>query len=248
MSDIHDFIASLQFPDTAQRPFLQSPPSQADNSTRRSDSAVVLGDSLVSFVSGLDRQAREDVLNSTLLMQLAASKRFDKASQREEWFNFYTEGLGKLGWTLSHNEMQRYQPNRQAFTLDDVALDIIDSVAGGSAFAPIARRTFEALRKQPHALQLFLGNCNNGNVGTFQIMPCTQNAEGDVTMLMNCMQVVRNSSNTSILFVTFQSNDVQIFRAAQTAVLNTQAYSQVREAVIAKLGDNANRFLAHLSL
>ncbi|MFD2640545.1 hypothetical protein [Pseudomonas japonica] len=248
MSDVHDYIASLQFPDTAHRPFLQNPPPQSDNSTRRTDGAMVLGDSLVSFVSGLGQQAREDVLNSTLLMQLAASKRFDKAKQREKWFNFYTEGLGKLGWTLSHSEMQRYQPNRQAFTLDDVALDIIDSVVGGAEFAPLARRTFESLRKQPHALQLFLDNCNKGNVGTFQIMPCTQNAEGDVTMLMNCMQVIRNTSNTSILFVTFQSNEVQIFRAAQTSVLNTQTYSQVREAVITKLGDNANRFLAHLSL
>ncbi|MHA6198525.1 hypothetical protein ACX3YG_29645 [Pseudomonas wadenswilerensis] len=248
MNTVQDFIVSLELPETGHRPFLQNPPAQASNSTRPEEAAVVLGDSLVSFVSGLSQQAREDVLNSTLLMQLAASKRFDKARQREEWFNFYTEGLGKLGWTVSHNEMQRYKPSAKAFTLNEVVLDIIDGVSGGSAFSPIARRTFESLRKQPHALELFLENCNDGHVGTFQIMPCTQNAEGDVTMLMTCMQVVRNTTSSSILFVTFQNNDVQIYRAAQTAVLNTQTYSQVREAVIAKLGDNAKRFLAHLSL
>lgn len=248
MYDLLDFITSLELPETDHRPLLQSPPVEAGSSTGNQEGAVVVGDSLVSFVADLGQQAREDVLNSTLLMQLAASKRFDKAKQREEWFNFYTEGLGKLGWTLSHSEMQRYQPTQQAFTMNAVVLDIIEGVSGGSGFAPLARRALEALRKQPHALQLFLDNCNSGHVGTFQIMPCKQGSNGDVTMLMNCMQMVRNTTNSSILFVTFQKNDIQIYRAAQTAVLNTQTYSQVREAVITKLGDNAKRFLAQLSL
>lgn len=245
MHDTLDFIASLDLP-VSDHPLLQSPPSTSTPSD--GDSAAVAGNSIVSFVSGLSLQAREDVLNSTLLMQLAASKLYDKARQREEWFTFYTEGLAKLGWTLSQQEMQRYHPSQNAFSVNDVALDIIDAVAGGAAFSPIARRTFEALRKEPRALELFLGNSNSGHVGTFQIMPCTQSATGDVTMLMNCMQVVRNSTSSNLLFFTFQSNDVQVFRAAQTSVLNVQTYAQVRESVVTRLGQNAQRFLAHLQL
>lgn len=245
MHDTLDFIAALDLPEAGSPP-LHRHTRQAPDASE--EGALVAGDSLVSFVSGLGQQAREDVLNSTLLMQLAASKLYDKARQREEWFNFYTDGLAKLGWTLSRNGMQRYQPSQSAFTVNDVALDIIESVVGGEAYSPLARRTFEALRKEPRALELFSSSSTRGNVGTFQIMPCTQSATGEVTMLMNCMQIMRNTTSTGFLFMTFQRNDIQIFRSAQTSVLNLQTYGQVREAVIAKLGQNAQRFLANLKL
>ncbi len=248
LTDRLEFIASLEITGNATRLLQQNPPGQPDNPGPSADSAVVAGDSLLSFVAGLTRQAREDVLNSTLLMQLAANKRFDKARQREEWFGFYTEGLGKLGWTLSHNELIRFHPSQASFSMNDVIIDIIEGVAGGSTFSPIARRTLEALRKQPHALELFMNHSNSGNVGTFQILPCSQNGAGDVTMLMNCVQLIRNVSNNSFLFINFQNNEVQIFRSAQTAVLNVQAYEQVRGAVVEKLGNNARQFVANLSL
>ncbi|MDG9884415.1 hypothetical protein N7650_16375 [Pseudomonas sp. GD04058] len=248
LTDQLEFIASLEIATNVVRPLLQSPPDEPDAPGPSSDSAVVAGDSLLSFVAGLTRQAREDVLNSTLLMQLAANKRFDKARQREEWFGFYTEGLGKLGWTLSHTELLRFHPSQASFCMNDVIIEIIEGVVGGSAFSPIARRTLESLRKQPHALELFMNHSNAGHVGTFQILPCSQNAAGDVTMLMNCVQLIRNVSNNSFLFINFQNNEVQIFRSAQTAVLNVQAYEQVRGAVIEKLGRNASQFVANLSL
>ena len=248
LTDRLEFIAALEIPGTAPRLLRQNPPDQPDNPGPSADSAVVAGDSLLSFVAGLTCQAREDVLNSTLLMQLAANKRFDKAIQREEWFNVYVDGLGKLGWTLSHNELLRFHPSQQSFSMNDVIIDIIEGVAGGSTFSPIARRTLESLRKQPHALELFMNHSNSGNVGTFQILPCSQNCAGDVTMLMNCVQLIRNVSSNSFLFINFQNNDVRIFRSSQTAVLNVQAYGQVRNAVIEKLGRNASQFVANLNL
>ncbi|MDR0277939.1 MAG: hypothetical protein LBJ37_08645 [Paucimonas sp.] len=245
MKELMDFIANLQLPE-AGRPWLQTPPESSAEIV--GDSAAVAGESLVSFVSGLSQQAREDVLNSTLLMQLAASKMYDKATQREEWFKFYTEGLARLGWTLSHQEMHLYHPSQQSFTVDGVALEMIGGATGGSAFSSVAQRTFEALRKEPHALRLFLDNSNSGNVGTFQIMPCAQSVTGEVTMLLNCMQVVRNVTAREFLFMTFGKNDLRIYRSTQTSVLNVQTYAQVRQAVIAKLGQHAQRFVAHLKI
>jgi len=245
MNDVIEYIDGLELPKVGHHVVLRSPPDEVPVTGA---SAAIAGGSILSFVAGLSQQAREDVLNSTLLMQLAASKRYNKSTEREEWFKFYTEGLGKLGWTLSSQEMERYTPNQQAFTMDDVVLDIMEHVAGGSSFTPIARRTFESLRKQPALLDVFINHSNDGNVGTFQIMPCTQNASGDVTMLLSCMQLVRNVRDDHILFFTFQKNDVLIYRSAQTSVLNSQVYSKVREAVLEKLGQHANQFVNNLSL
>ncbi|WP_175653387.1 hypothetical protein [Pseudomonas sp. Marseille-P9899] len=241
-----DFIAGLSLPD-AGAPLLQSPAVPATDSAE-TDSASIAGHSVVSFVSGLSQQNREDVLNSTLLMQLAASKAFDKAQQREEWFRFYTEGLGKLGWTVSNSSIERYVPRRETFTMDQVALDIIEATMGGGGFEPVMKKTFAALKKQPQALALFERHSDHGWLGMFQILPCSQTAEGNVSMLLNCMQFIHNALRYKILFFTYRQHDVQVYRSAQLAVLDSGVYSQVREAVLDKLGGNAGQFVARLAL
>ncbi len=69
--------------------------SPAENTD--ADGAAVVRGSITSFVTGLSSQARDDVQNSTLLMQLAADKKYNPDTQREEWFKFYTDGLANLG-------------------------------------------------------------------------------------------------------------------------------------------------------
>ncbi|WP_095156249.1 hypothetical protein [Pseudomonas sp. Irchel 3E13] len=243
-----DFIASLSLPDTdALLRQAETVPASAISATD-SDSANIAGHSVVSFVSGLSPQNREDVLNSTLLMQLAASAAFDKTQQREAWFRFYTEGLGKLGWTVSNSSIEHYVPKHDAFTMDQVALDIIESAVGGAGFAPVLKKTFAALKKQPQALALFERHSDHGWLGMFQILPCSQTAEGNVSMLLNCMQFVHNALRYKILFFTYRQHEVQVYRSAQLAVLNTGVYRQVREAVLDKLGGNASQFIARLAL
>lgn len=241
-----DFIAGLSLPDGGA-PLLQTPAVPITDSVD-TDSASIAGHSVVSFVSGLSQQNREDVLNSTLLMQLAASKAFDKAQQREEWFRFYTEGLGKLGWTVSNSSIERYVPKRDTFTMDQVALDIIEATVGGAGFEPVMKKTFAALKKQPQALALFERHSDHGWLGMFQILPCSQTAEGNVSMLLNCMQFIHNALRYKILFFTYRQHEVQVYRSAQLAVLNAGVYSQVREAVLDKLGGNAGQFVARLAL
>lgn len=245
VSDQLAFIESLVLPNLG-RPLLRQP---APNPASASDeSAFVAGDSIVSFVSGLSLQNREDVLNSTLLMQLAADKAFDKTLQSSQWFKFYTEGLAKLGWTVSSSALQEYTPSHLSFTVDQLVLEILETVAGASGFAPVLQRTFASLRNQPQALRVFQDNSTSGSISTFQIMPCSQTEEGDVAMLLNCMQMVKHISTRDILFFTFKHSDVKIYRAAQMAVLNTKVYSNAREAVLEKLSSTANNFLENLDL
>ena len=47
--------------------------------------ALVDAGSLVSFTSNLKGQQKEDVLNSSLLAQLAANKRYDRFNDSENW-------------------------------------------------------------------------------------------------------------------------------------------------------------------
>lgn len=220
----------------------------ANNTTPTGDSASVAGRSVVSFVSGLSQQNREDVLNSTLYMQVKANSRFDKAAQREQWFKYYTDGLGTLGWTFSGSALEAYEPSQQSFTLDEVSLEIIEAVAGGAAFSPTMKKTFEALKRQPKALELFESQNAKSNMGMFQILPCVQSADGSVAMLLNCMQFSTNHVNCKVLFYTYKRTTVQIYRSAQVAVLNNTVYDRVRKDVLDELDKNARNFVAHLAI
>ena len=48
------------------------------------------------------------------------------------------------------------------------------------------------------------------------------------------------------LWFQYNSADVDLFKATQVATLNKVAYSTVREAIINKLGENANTFIGEL--
>lgn len=238
-----DVISSQALPSTHP-----GQPHTVTSTIPSGDSASVAGQSVVSFVSGLSQQNREDVLNSTLYMQLRANKKFDKAAQREQWFKCYTDGLGTLGWTLSGSAIEAYEPSQQSFTLDEVSLEIIEAVAGGTAFSPTVKKTFEALKHQPKALEIFESHNAKSNMGMFQILPCVQSADGSVAMLLNCMQFSTNHLNYKVLFFTYKRNAVQIYRSAQVAVLDNTVYDRVRKTVLDELGKNARDFVAHLAI
>lgn len=231
-----DFVHSLELP------------GNPDVQGSGPDRACVAGSSLVSFTSGMSRQNREDVLNSTLLLQLAANKAFSKAGQRQEWFDFYINGLSRLGWVVSSGTLEEYTANQSAFTIDEVALDIIDLAQSGSSFTPIVRKSLASLEKNQSALSLFESRSHHVLGAMFQILPCTQTADGNVVMLLNCMEFSSNSLRTDILFSSYRRSEVKIFHSTQLATLDLRLYSHVRETVLNKLDHNASQFVKQLAL
>jgi hypothetical protein len=67
---------------------------------RQQRSANVVAASVVAFADGLYGQQKEDLLNSTLLAQLAANKKYDRARDTLNWYVIYLNVLEKLGWSL----------------------------------------------------------------------------------------------------------------------------------------------------
>jgi len=51
--------------------------------------------SVVCFNSNVQLQQRDDVLESTLLAQLAANKKYDRFTDSTEWYKFHDKGDGR---------------------------------------------------------------------------------------------------------------------------------------------------------
>ena len=63
--------------------------------------AYVAGASVAAFTDGIYGQQREDLLNSTLLAQLAANQRHARERDTLNWYAWYRRVLLKLGWRLA---------------------------------------------------------------------------------------------------------------------------------------------------
>ena len=89
--------------------------------------------SLVCFNSDVHSQQKEDVLESTLLAQLAANKKYDRFAAPKNWYVFYNKVLGKVGWLAQGFEpFVEYVTNLpDAFKISDVVIEIYSGLLGG---------------------------------------------------------------------------------------------------------------------
>ncbi|MBX6964034.1 hypothetical protein DUD43_09485 [Alcaligenes faecalis] len=246
----HDWIESLKIPEEALLRIKAR--QQRFNVEDKEDSADVVGGSVACFVTGLPKQAREDVQNSTLLMQLAADAQFNPRTEREDWFNFYTSGLANLGWGRFSDVYQKYNPKNTNATISQIILEIIGAIISPTSEAYLlTKRTFDSMENDPKnkdAVDLFSMTSTVGQTGTFQILPTLQDRDGNTIMLLTSVDATTTEQHGCFLFWKWSTKNSVMFRAAQQSVLNEQVYAQVRSAVLKKLGKNADDFINGLVL
>ena len=93
--------------------------------------AYVDNGSLVSFINNVPSQQRVDVLNSSLLAQLAANKKHDPYKDTENWFKFYAKVMKNVGWVIQDFEFTDYKTSEKDFKLSQLTLQILSGLVGG---------------------------------------------------------------------------------------------------------------------
>ena len=205
--------------------------------------------SLISFVSGVSGQSRADVLNSTLLAQLAANKKYDRWKDTKDWYEFYVNVLENVGWVLQSFEFSEYQAHGATLEVDKAVLEILAAIASQDQIA-VATETMNALKalsSDDGKVVLFSTASSSLGSGSFQINAVNE-TNGAVAMGLGAFYFNSTQSTTRFLWFTYDSSDMDLFKAAQSVTLNLQIYDKVRQAVIDKLGQNATTFVADLDI
>lgn len=206
--------------------------------------------SLVSFVTGLNPQNQADVLNSTLLAQLAATKKHDRQKKTADWYAFYHMVLENLGWVVQGFQFQEYHASGSKATVEAAVADVLAAAASGAQLAVIEQTiaAAKALAKNKDGrLVIFESNSQDGPVGNVQIGACAES--GDlVAFSIGAFSFEASHTDSSFLFLDFSSADVKILQAAQVMTLNREIYSGNRAAVVDKLAGNAKKLIASLDI
>ncbi|MXP65871.1 hypothetical protein E0493_21195 [Roseomonas sp. M0104] len=102
-------------------------------------SAYVVAASIVTFVDGVPKQQKEDLLNSTLLAQLAANRQRDREKDTLNWYRTYRGVLERLGW-----RREKRLPDRRPVGAAGPAIVL------RAAAAPMVRLRPASLTPSPH--------------------------------------------------------------------------------------------------
>ncbi|MDR2012808.1 MAG: hypothetical protein LBQ20_07185 [Rhodanobacter sp.] len=211
--------------------------------------AAVNGNSIISFVAGVNQDEASDVLYSTQFAQRAADKKYDKFTAMEDWYGFYTEVLTSLGWVTEALAFTKHQNLSGTYTLDKSALDVLMTIATGNQLAILVKAltTLKGLADGEGAIKIFdlqamtklSGNCQLGSV---------QRADnGVLSMALGAFYFHSNDHRERALFVRWGNQDIQFWSAAQKMTLNTALYARHRAVVTEKLV-RADDYIATLEI
>ena len=222
---------------------------QVDSATSK-EQGFVSGGSVASFTSKLSSVHRSDVLNSTLLAQLAAGKDHNRTTQTTEWYKKYVHVLGKIGWVVQDFQFEKYEEDSQTLQVSNAIIDIVKDILSPAEIQGV-ERVLEALRSLQNEPRWNVFNKKStgpNNNGNFQVLPCHEDVSGQVVMVLGSLYFTATSREDRWLWFQYNSADVHFFKATQVATLNEVTYSTVRKAIVKKLGNDATTFTGELQI
>lgn len=239
------FIQSLEISDS--RHVLM--PLSIASATAGNQSAFVVAGSTVSFVAGVSSQFQSDILNSTLLAQLAANKKFDRESDPRNWYDFYVHVLENVGWVLQGFTFTKFNTSGGSLTCEQAVIDILAAIATGGQMA-VVNATLAAMKNMSSRdgrLVLFERESHNLHQGNFQISVAKE--ENGVVSLATAGLEFKSAQNiTRVLFFSWESASSELYHGSQEMTLNTDVHSRVRQEIVTKLGDKAVQFVHEIEI
>lgn len=216
-------------------------------------SASIDKGSLVSFVAGISPMHQSDALNSTLLAQLNSDKLFNRFDPEEviPWYRNYAKVLGKVGWDLQDFQFQNYQASGSTFLIDEAIAEIVATFLspGEVLVVKAALNALSNLQGDDPWYKIWETSSHSTDGGNFQICPCEdEGGKGPLVMGFSAYAFTTTETTTRFLWVSYHSSDTKLRYAKQAATLDEDIYSQVRQQIIEKLGENAKTFIGELEI
>lgn len=251
LTDPLQFVADLEL--AAPRMPFQSDRSLDLEATDRSgtgEQAFIADKSLVSFAADLASQARQDVLNSVLLAQLAANKQADIGKDLKGWYKAFISVLQQVGWVIEKEQQDRFKSKHSLFEVEEVIIEIL-SGAFGAGYIVLIKNTLAALKKMADknsgTIKVFEQNTVENEKGCMQVGAAM--AENDaISLQMGTFMITSRSKMKRILFFKFNKDSTDLEYASCKATLNAGMYARIRQTVEDRLVNFSNDFIKEVAL
>ena len=215
----------------------------------RAAEGMVIGESVVSITAGMSQENKQIVQDTLMFARLAANAAeknaiADGKDSDRAWYDMYTKVLGRCGWVTQGNGNTQYQLKHSSFTMEQVALDIIDTVIKASILTGptkilmlnAAKETVAKLKGGDKPLRLFESSSKRHSGAKFAIASSAELKNGDVVMSMGTVRFETRLNVTNVLLTEWSSSQVDIKSSEDHVNLNHDHYNnRAREVVERRL-------------
>ncbi|WP_377482001.1 MAG: hypothetical protein P2A85_29585 (plasmid) [Microcoleus anatoxicus] len=238
-----EFLKSLVIPEpqeyaklTANVASAQVESAQTAATDGNAKSAQINVGCLCVFSEGLTVQNKSDVMNSTLLAQLSANQSFDRFAAPMDWYNYYINLLGNIGWNIPAWSNQTI-PETSPMNWEEAVLRTMASIETGDAMAlaKAGMKATQGLESNSKGMKIWSANSSSETNGNFQIMPVMP-MNGTVVAVTSGIHFQSTMSQGA--FLSWSMN-FAIQGGCVKAELNEDIYSKVRQQIIDKIGNRA---------
>lgn len=203
---------------------------------------------LSSFSPSVTKQTQEDVLNSMLLAQRAATKAFPGDMQVYDWYKMYFDILQRLGWLINQKDFNTVEQKSNSFELEKAIFSLLADLVTGQQIK-ILMRSIELLKSlgdDDQRLVAFERNTHSHGRGNFQL-GMAEAVNGTVSILGSGFILEADKKITRILFSKFDEKTIRMNFCFFRAEMVVSEYAKNRNHVKEKLGDS-EQFIASLDL
>ncbi len=202
---------------------------------------------LFCFNDDIPEQELNDLLDSNLLAQLMADKKFSRFEHIHQWYDFYTQSLGKLAWRTQGLKFSEIKHPGNSFTVKGIVLDEMRKMQSAANMQRV-EDSIETLNLQsadaPAAVVFRAGNHISsaaGSIVNLQISFAQPTSELSMVCLVFSTSNAVENPLTMKFHATNLKNPIQVGRLS--SMLNTDVYNGVRQTVIDKLGSKRDEYI-----
>jgi hypothetical protein len=212
--------------------------------------AAVVGSDVISFVSGVTAERREDIVNSALLAQLAAKKRVPDASRVYEWYDAYFDVLTNVGWAVQARQFAEYRQTSENFEAHEAILQVAATLLGPATTAlAIVKTTLDALRSMSADspwITLFNRESQSTRAARFQVSLAEQAPDGQFLVSLMAFGLEAKATITQVLFFKARKNDVTLRHHSGQVTIATDVLEGIRADLKAKIVQFAQDYIRKL--
>ncbi|KAG9090540.1 hypothetical protein FRC06_000998 [Ceratobasidium sp. 370] len=206
------------------------------------ETAAVSAGGLYIFDRELSKTQKADVLNSTLLAQIAADRSYNRTDDVDNWYRYYVDTLGRIGWMANDFHFDKYSFNN-SISASQFVMDSLKNAINSpkSKNVESAVNAVKNMSGDEKALRVFSSKSASGPHANFQVGYCSTN-DGNVVVEIGAFVYHIDQNVKNPMSSTLKS------RSTDAHSVNKYVYDRVRDAVLQKLGDYANDCVADVPM
>ena len=244
------FVAALPLP--AVRPTRgAAAPEVPISFDQLKDQAMVVASDVIAFTKGVTEQRRADMVNASLLAQLAAKEQTKNRDPDDvkAWFEAYKTVLSHLGLAIQESSYNEFHETGQSVETHEAVLAVASTLLGAAPAAlEVIKVTLNALKGDGPWITLFERESKAAKAAKFQITLAQQGENDEFLVTLMAFSLRAQATLTQVLFVKVSESDVKLIHAAHKVTISPSLLDATRALVQEKLVGRATGFIKELKI